>query len=65
MLGTIQALEALKYLIGQGELLIDRMLVIDTLAMKFREAKIKNNPGCWVCGENPSIKELFDEAPYG
>jgi adenylyltransferase/sulfurtransferase len=65
MLGTIQALEALKYLIGKGELLTDRMLVVDTLAMKFREAKIKKDPACRLCGEKPSIKELFDEVPRG
>jgi len=61
MLGTVQALEALKYLLGRGELLIDRMLIVDTLGMKFREVKIKKSADCRICGKNPSIKELFDE----
>ncbi len=62
MLGTIQATEALKYLIGKGELLTNRLLIFDALKMKFRDVAIKKNPKCPICGENPSIKELIDEA---
>ncbi len=61
MLGTIQATEALKYLIGKGGLLVNRLLIFDALNMRFREAAVKRNPRCPVCGENPSIKELIDE----
>jgi len=61
MLGTIQATEALRFLIGKGELLINRLLIFDALAMKFRESAFKRNPRCPVCGNNPSIKELKDE----
>lgn len=61
MLGTIQATEAIKYLIGKGDLLIDRLLIFDAFNMKFRETAFKRNPRCPVCGENPSIKELIDE----
>lgn len=61
MLGTIQATEALKFLIGKGELLTNRLLIFDALAMKFRESAFKRNPRCPVCGSNPSIKGLKDE----
>jgi molybdopterin/thiamine biosynthesis adenylyltransferase len=61
MLGTIQAAEALKYLTGVGELLVNRILIFDAFRMDFRKVKIKPNPGCRICGTNPTIKELFDE----
>lgn len=61
MLGTIQATEALKYLIGKGELLVNRLLIFNALNMKFREAVAKRNPYCPICGESPIIKELIDE----
>lgn len=63
MLGTIQAAEALKFLIGKGELLINRLLIFNALDMKFRQAEFKRNPDCPVCGNHPSIKELIDEEP--
>lgn len=63
MLGTIQAAEALKFVIGKGELLVNRLLIFDALRMKFREAAFKRNPHCPVCGQEPSIKELIDEEP--
>ena len=61
MLGTIQATEALKYLIGKGELLVNRLLIFDALNMKFRDVAVKKNPRCPLCGENPAIKGLADE----
>jgi len=61
MLGTIQAAEALRFLIGKGELLVNRLLIFNALDMKFRQADFKKNPDCPVCGKNPSIKELIDE----
>ncbi len=61
MLGTIQATEALKFLIGKGELLLNRLLIFNALEMKFRQAEFKRNPHCPVCGNNPTIKELIDE----
>jgi molybdopterin/thiamine biosynthesis adenylyltransferase len=61
MLGTIQAAEALKYLIGSGELLTNRLLIFNALAMSFRTVTIKKNPRCPVCGEDPSITKLVDE----
>lgn len=61
-IGCLQATEVLKYILGAGELLTDRMLIFDSLGMRFREAKFKRNPRCPLCGEYPSINELTDEA---
>lgn len=61
-IGCLQATEALKYVLGVGELLTDRLLVFDALAMRFREVKFRRNPRCPLCGEAPTITELRDEA---
>lgn len=60
IVGTIQANEAIKILLGVGETLKERLLVIDALAANFRQIKTKKDPRCPLCGENPSIKELVD-----
>ncbi len=60
MLGLIQAAEAIKYILGIGELLMGKLLVIDTLAMEFRKLTIRRNPDCPVCGEKPTITHLID-----
>ena len=60
VLGTIQAAEALKYLLSQGKLLTDRMLIFDAYRMNFRVVSIGKNRDCPICGENPSITELVD-----
>ncbi len=60
MLGTIQAAEALKFIVGTGELLVNRMLIFNAQSMNFRTVKFKKNPHCPVCGENPTITELHD-----
>ncbi len=60
IIGTIQALEAIKLILGVGEPLIGRLLLFDALKMKFRELKLRKNPGCPICGENPTIEELID-----
>ena len=60
MLGTIQAAEALKYILGIGELLENRLLTFDALKMGYREVGIKKNPKCPVCGDSPKIKNLID-----
>jgi len=62
MLGTIQAAEALKHVTGAGRLLTDALLTFDALEMNFRKVKVKRNSQCPVCGENPTITELVDEA---
>jgi len=60
IIGVIQATEAIKLIIGRGEPLIGRLLLYNALTMKFRELKIKRSPGCPVCGDRPTIKELVD-----
>ena len=60
IIGVIQATEAVKLIIGQGEPLIGRLLLYNALKMEFREVKIKRNPACPVCGEHPTVKELID-----
>ncbi|MCS7228718.1 MAG: molybdopterin-synthase adenylyltransferase MoeB [Candidatus Kryptonium sp.] len=60
IIGTIQALEAIKLILGVGEPLIGKLLLFDALKMKFRELKLRKNPQCPICGENPTIKELID-----
>ncbi len=58
ILGTIQAAEAIKYIIGKGDLLTNRFLIFDALNMNFRTVRVKRNPGCPVCGDNPTITKL-------
>ncbi len=59
-IGLIQATEAVKLILGAGELLVGRLLLYDALAMRFRELKLRRDPACPVCGDNPSIHELID-----
>jgi sulfur-carrier protein adenylyltransferase/sulfurtransferase len=60
IIGSIQANEVIKYIIGKGELLNSRLLLLDALKMKFREIKFEKNPACPACGENPLITELIN-----
>jgi len=60
VIGTIQATEALKILLGQGEPLVGRLLQYDSLQMKVRTFKLPKDPECVVCGEKPSITEYID-----
>jgi adenylyltransferase/sulfurtransferase len=60
IVGLIQATEAVKLILGKGEPLIGRLLLFDALAMKFRELKLKKDPNCPICGENPTIHQLID-----
>jgi adenylyltransferase/sulfurtransferase len=59
-IGTIQATEALKVLLGIGEPLIGKLLLYNALDMTFDFVKLKKNPNCRVCGPNADIKELID-----
>ena len=61
VIGSIQATEAIKFLLGKGELLNDRLLTYNALAMKFRDIPVKRNVNCPVCGDNPIILEMKDE----
>jgi len=63
VLGTLQATEAIKLIIGAGEPLSGRLLTYDALEMRFSEFRIARRPDCAVCGEAPSITELRDAAP--
>jgi sulfur-carrier protein adenylyltransferase/sulfurtransferase len=60
LLGVIQATEVIKLILGSGESLIGRLLLVDALGMRFRELKLRKNPECPVCGANPTIHELID-----
>jgi adenylyltransferase/sulfurtransferase len=60
MIGIVQATEAVKLILGTGELLVGRLLLYDALAMRFRELKLRRNPECPACGDHPTIKELID-----
>jgi molybdopterin/thiamine biosynthesis adenylyltransferase len=61
VIGSLQATEAVKYLLGLGELLTDKLLTYDALTMNFRTIKLNRNPDCCLCGDNPKITELKDE----
>lgn len=60
VIGCLQAMEAVKYLTGAGELLTGSLLTYDALKMEFRKIRIAKDENCGVCGENPEIKELID-----
>ena len=60
VIGSLQAMEAIKYIIGQGDLLTGRLLTYDALKMTFRTVKLPKNHQCPVCGDNPTITELID-----
>ena len=60
LLGVIQATEVIKLILGTGEPLIGRLLLVDALDMRFRELKVRKNPECPVCGASPTIRELVD-----
>ncbi len=60
IVGSIQATETLKLILGAGDSLVGRLLLFDALAMKFRELKLRKNPECPACGEHPTIKKLID-----
>jgi len=58
--GTIQATEVLKLILGAGESLHGRLLLYDALAMEFRQVRIRRDPNCVLCGDNPTVTELID-----
>lgn len=63
IIGTIQATEALKLVLGVGRPLTDRLLDFDARRTAFREIKTRRNPKCPLCGDHPTITELFDHEP--
>ncbi len=60
IIGVMQATETVKLILGSGEPLIGRLVLFNALKMKFRELKLRKNPECPLCGENPTITELID-----
>jgi len=60
LIGVIQATETIKLILGSGEPLIGRLLMVDALGMRFRELKLRKNLDCPVCGANPTVKKLID-----
>ena len=60
LVGVIQATETIKLILGQGQPLIGRLLLVDALGMNFRELKLRKNPDCPVCGSHPTITKLID-----
>ncbi len=60
IIGTIQATETVKLILGTGKPLIGRLLLYDALDMRFREMKLRKDPSCPICGENPTVTELID-----
>jgi len=64
VIGTIQATEALKLILGIGEPLVGRLLVYDALKMRFRDLKLRRDPDCPICGSRPTITTLHEYAAY-
>src|SRR5512136_2164668 len=60
LVGVIQATEVVKLILGKGEPLVGRLLLVDALSMRFRELKLRRNPDCPVCGTRRTITELID-----
>jgi molybdopterin/thiamine biosynthesis adenylyltransferase/rhodanese-related sulfurtransferase len=60
IIGLIQANEVIKLVLGVGDSLVGRLLIFDALKMKFREMKLRKDPACPICGDNPTITELID-----
>ena len=60
LVGVIQATEVIKLILGKGDSLVGRLLLVDALNMRFRELKLRKNPDCPVCGTNPTVTALID-----
>jgi len=60
VIGSLQALEGIKWILGAGDSLVGRLVLFDALALRFREVRIRRNPDCPVCGDRPTVTELID-----
>ncbi|HEX6434828.1 MAG TPA: molybdopterin-synthase adenylyltransferase MoeB, partial [Gemmatimonadales bacterium] len=60
IIGSIQALETIKWIIGAGDSLVGRLLLFDALKLRFRELQLRKDPACPICGTRPTIRELID-----
>jgi adenylyltransferase/sulfurtransferase len=64
MIGTLQANEVIKLLLGIGDPLIGRLLIVQALEAEFLELRTKRNEACPVCGDNPTITEYIDYVQF-
>ena len=64
IVGSLQALEAIKWVLGIGESMVGRLLLVDALRLRFREIALRRDPGCAVCGTEPMVKTLIDYEAY-
>jgi adenylyltransferase/sulfurtransferase len=60
IIGSIQALETIKWILGAGQSLVGRLVLFDALKFRFRELQLRKDPACPICGDVPSIHELID-----
>ncbi|MEX1022484.1 MAG: molybdopterin-synthase adenylyltransferase MoeB [Dehalococcoidia bacterium] len=60
IVGSIQATEVFKVILGQGKTLVNRLLLVDALTMEFRTMKLRRDPNCPLCGDHPTVTELID-----
>ena len=60
LVGSIQAIETIKLILGLGNSLAERLLIIDALTMEFREVRLRRNPACPLCGDKPTVTKLID-----
>ena len=64
LVGSLQALEAIKWILGVGDALVGRLLLVDALRIRFRELSVTRDPGCAVCGDHPTVTRLIDYEAY-
>ncbi len=64
LIGSLQALEAIKWILAAGDPLVGRLVLVDALKLQFREIQVRRDPGCAVCGEHPTVTGLIDYDAY-
>jgi molybdopterin/thiamine biosynthesis adenylyltransferase/rhodanese-related sulfurtransferase len=64
LVGSLQALEVIKWILGTGESLVGRLLLVDALQVRFRELAVARDPECQVCGDRPTVTQLIDYEAY-
>ena len=64
IVGSLQALEVIKWILGTGESLVGRLLLVDALQVRFRELAVARDPECQVCGDRPTVTQLIDYEAY-
>jgi sulfur-carrier protein adenylyltransferase/sulfurtransferase len=60
VIGSIQALETIKWILGAGDSLVGRLVLFDALKLRFRELQLRKDPACPICGEDPTVHDLID-----